>query len=471
MKSIVYIIFFLLIGQLAVSQEPIPSDDITEGTLVIIDSMVIKGAKKVRERVIFGESRLKQGQSIPVEQLREELLASRQFLLNTRLFNDVEILIYKWTNDNHVSVEFVVDERWYIYPLPVVELTGISFREWRDEFDYDINRLTYGITVDHFNLTGNADVLSVDWRGGFQHQYRANYLITGIDKERNWGLGFGGNIVQNKGASIGAVGNLFDSELFDDFVFESQAASIGISRRKDINRRHGLNIGFQRIEIADTISELSPNFFENDVSVKSFGTVGYNAVLENRDLSEYPTDGEFAAGSLIYRGLFEDNISQIRFTGNVNYYEPLSEKFYFSSGLHVRYTPLYPDGFFTSATSRTAATQVPRGYADFQIFPVDYAFLKTELRYRILDKKFYKVPILPDRFKPLPLKIYPKVYFDAGRTNAADFDTENLLNDDFLYSFGAGVDFVSLYNTPLLIDVSRNHIGQTRLNFTVGKSF
>jgi len=446
-------------------------ETLNDDTIVYIDSMIIVGSNKVKDVVVFGESRLKQGQEILVKELREELLLSRQNLLNTRLFNDVEILIYKWTNENQVSIEFQVDERWYIYPLPVLELTGITFAEWGDEFDFDFDRLTYGITADHFNLTGNADILSLDWRGGFQRQYRAEYQLTGIGKERNWGLGFGANFIQNKGASINADGNLFDSELFDDFVFESQSANVNITRRKQKNKRHGLAIGFQRIEIADTIEQLSPQFFENEATEKSFGTIAYNFAIENRDLSEYPTDGEFVTGSVTYRGLFDDNIDQLRFTGNFNIYEPISDKFFVSSGLHLRYTPFYPEGFFTSSTSRTIVQQIPRGYIDFQIFPIDFAVLKSELRYQVLDKKFYKFPILPDRFKPVPLKIYPKVYFDAAQTRPADFDTTNFLNDDFLYSYGAGIDLVTLYNTPLIFDVSRNHLGQTRLNFGIGKSF
>lgn len=466
--SIIFLIFFSFLGLSQVSE--VDKEGMGDDTMIVIDELVTAGAKKVREKVIFSESKLQTGQSIPLKQLREELLASRQNLLNTRLFNDVELLIFKWTNENHVSIEFQVDERWYIYPIPVVELTGITVREWREEFDRDLDRLTYGISIDHNNLTGNADRLDLDLRGGFQRQARFTYLLTGVDKKRNWGLNFSGGHTQNRGASVNATNNTFENLLFDDFVFESQSAGVGITRRKTINKRHGLQLGFQRIEITDTIQDLSVQFFENDTNEKAFGTIGYNWIIENRDLSEYPTNGESIAASAIYLGLFENNIDQVRITGNINVYRPLSEKFYISSGLHARYTPFYPDGFFTLANSRTIARQIPRGYFDFQIFPVNFVTLKSELRYQVLDKKFYKVPI-PDRFKPVPLKIYPKVYLDIAQTGAADFDNQNPLNNDFLYSYGAGIDIVTIYNTPLLIDVSRNHVGQTRLNFGIGKSF
>jgi len=440
-------------------------------TLVIIDSMITTGNEKVRDIVIYGESRLKEGQQIPIKTLREELLNSRRNLLNTRLFNEVELLIFKWTNENHVSIEFEVDERWYIYPLPVVELTGITFREWREEFDYDIERLTYGTSVQHNNLTGRGDRLNVDWRGGFQHQYKFNYFLPGIDKERNWGLGGGISFIRNKGTVIDAVNNQFDSELFNDFVFEGQGAQLSLSRRRDINKRHGLRVGFQRIEIGDTIQDLTPNFFVDGNEELAYGTLGYNLVFEKRDLSEYPTDGEFLFADLSYSGLFNNDFDQLRFTGNFNYYQPLSEKFFASAGVHMRYTPVYADAFNTLATSRASDLQLPRGYNDFQIFPISFGTIKSELRYRVLDKKFYKVPILPDRFKPVPLKIYPKIYLDGGQTFTADFDTQNPLNDEFLYSFGVGVDLVTIYNTPFLIEFGQNHFGETNLNFGIGKSF
>ena len=69
-----------------------------DSTFVVINDMRVVGNEKTRPQVVFGESKLRIGDTISIRELHTEMLWSRRNLMNLRLFNDVEILIDRWTN-------------------------------------------------------------------------------------------------------------------------------------------------------------------------------------------------------------------------------------------------------------------------------------------------------------------------------------------------------------------------------------
>ena len=433
--------------------------------------MRVIGNERTKNQVVYGESKINIGDSISIKELHQELRDSRRNLLNLRLFNEVEILIDRWTNDNHIDLVFYVTERWYIYPLPILELTGIRFGEWRDEFNYDFDRVTYGLSAYHFNLTKRGDRLNLVYKNGFQENYKLAYTLPGIDRERNWGAGFGVEYAKEKGTRIGAVGNEYDSELFDFDVVESKRASFSISRRKDITRRHNLSFSYTDVEVGDTIVALNPNYFAENENQQQYSSLAYGVTIEQRNLAEYPTDGHSLQFGASYDGLWDEDLNTFYTNAQFTKYHELNARNYLSGALYAQY--LNDDDIpFTNLTSKNMSQRdVPRGYQSYRIFPKSFIGIKTEYRYDLVTKKIQNIPILPDRFQPIPFRILPKAFLDVGHSFSDQFVAENELNDSFLIGYGVGVDVVTIYNTPLSMEFSNNHLGEFNVNFGIGKSF
>lgn len=442
-----------------------------DSTFVVINDMRVVNNEKTRDGVIFGESKLRIGDSISITRLNQELLDSRRNLLNLRLFNKVEILIDRWTNENHIDLVFDVKERWYLYPLPVLELTGITFREWGDNFDYDFDRLTYGLNLYHFNFTERGDTFRATWKSGFQRQLGAGYVLPGIDKQRNWGISGAFNHTENKGATVGANGNEYDSPLFNETVFESNSASIGIIRRKDIIRRHSLSFIYSDIHVSDSIINRNPNYFQpNENHQKKYGLL-YGFTLERRNLIEYPTNGNSIRAFAGYDGLFTKELNIFSLNAVYNHYKELTPRHFISGSAIVSVVADEELPFSNLISYGLSSSQKPRGYDQYRLFPKKYYGIKSEYRYDLITKEWGNIPLLPDRFEPVPFRILPKAYLDIAHSFSNQYVENNPLNNEFLIGYGVGFDVVTIYNTPFLFEFGGNHLGEFNFDIGIGKSF
>lgn len=433
--------------------------------------MRVIGNEKTRSRVVFGESRINIGDTINIKQLHKELQDSRRNLLNLRLFTDVEILIDRWTNENKIDLVFFVKERWYVYPIPTLELTGIRFSEWRDDYDYDFDRLTYGLTLLHYNLTGRGDLLELVYKNGFQEEFEVGYSLPGIDRERNWGAGFTVHYANKKGATISSENNDYTSELFNFDVVESKGASVSISHREDITERHTLGFSFTDMSVHDTIINLSPNYFDFNENSQRFSSIFYNVKIEKRNLAEYPTNGYSIQASASYNGLWDNNLNTFFANAQITKYYELNERNYFSGALYGQFMHDKNMPFSNLIAYDLHQRDVPRGYQNYRLFPKNYIGLKTEYRYDLITKEFENIPFLPERFEPVPFRILPKAFIDLGHTFSNQYVTNNSLNNEFLLGFGIGVDVVTIYNTPFTFEISNNRMGELNFNLGIGKSF
>lgn len=471
MTKIIYILSTLLL--LSASQafcqidEPILTE--TDSVFVIIKDIHVDGNEKTLDNVIMAESKINVGDTITLNQLAVELKKSKQNILNTRLFNDVKLLISDWS-DNAITLSITVDERWYIYPIPIFELTGISFSEWINEFDADFDRVSYGLKVTDRNVRKRAERLTFTGKTGFQTQLGAGYVFTGIDKKRQWGLGFSANTLKNKGALTNAVNNNLESRLFENTALEATQASVFATYRKVINRQHSLAFSVRSANISDSVLFENPNYFADNSKRQSFVRVGYSINMEHRNLVEYPTEGYNIFGNIGYEGIGSDGLDLFTTTIVGANYQKVGKKTFLSGAVIGRYIsgntiPL------SNLTAKRLDDDVIRGYENYNLFPESHFTLKSELRYNLVDKTFQKVPLLPKQFEPMPFKIYPKLFADVSKTSSDLFVANNPLNDELLYSFGVGVDVVSLYNIPFRLEFSSNHLKENNLSFSVGKSF
>jgi len=70
------------------------------------------------------------------------------------------------------------------------------------------------------------------------------------------------------------------------------------------------------------------------------------------------------------------------------------------------------------------------------------------------------------------LDIYLKIFFDSGiiwKYNKQPINS--YLNNKYLYSFGVGIDLVTLKNISLSTELSRNSLNENNLSFKLEADF
>ncbi|MBK9762160.1 MAG: hypothetical protein IPO87_02080 [Flavobacteriales bacterium] len=102
-----------------------------------INSITLKGNRVTKERIIIRELVCAEGDTVSSEEMYERFERSRQNLMNTGLFNTVSVLPF-YTGRYEVTVEVVVNERWYLWPSIIFDLADPNFNTWWLTKDFSV---------------------------------------------------------------------------------------------------------------------------------------------------------------------------------------------------------------------------------------------------------------------------------------------------------------------------------------------
>ena len=119
---------------------------------------------------------------------------------------------------------------------------------------------------------------------------------------------------------------------------------------------------------------------------------------------------------------------------------PQAQPYYFTGGLGTQ-------------------TDYIRGYEYYAIDGSNYGLLRVDLKREIFNNT-YSFPV--KYFTAIPLRIYPKIFADAGYVGNL-YPGNSFLNNRLLYSAGVGLDVVTLYDIKARFEVAWNHLGQNGL--------
>ena len=243
----------LLANGLSLSGQDIPATKVPDQQLQTIGNIYIAGLKKTREEIVRRELDLEVGQSYTKQELLELIELDRQKLMNTRLFVFVEVVPLQMS-DTELDILIRVQERWYIFPVPIFRLADRNFTEWWRNQNRDFSRVNYGFRVLHFNLTGRNDRLQVTTQFGFTKNYAVQYQIPYINKQQTLGLTLSTGFSNNKTISVNTRNHrlqFFESENIQRRRFASSAS---LTYRPNFFSRHSLNVAYVRTTVGDICS-------------------------------------------------------------------------------------------------------------------------------------------------------------------------------------------------------------------------
>src|SRR5688500_13511259 len=153
---------------------PIYSAPDSVGRFLHINRIFILGNRITREQIVLRELTLRQGDIIYSHDLDNILENDKKKLINTRLFNTVEIRTLELEKD-HVDLLIDLNERWYTFPSPIFELSDRNFNEWWQNYNHDWKRVNYGLKLYQFNMRGRNETLRFMAQFGFQRKFELDW--------------------------------------------------------------------------------------------------------------------------------------------------------------------------------------------------------------------------------------------------------------------------------------------------------
>ncbi|MEL6393589.1 MAG: POTRA domain-containing protein, partial [Bacteroidota bacterium] len=139
---------------------------------VYVELVEIIGHKKTKPGVIFREMPFGRGDCLPLAEMDGLIQEAQDNLMNTGLFTRAEIKVAKWESPgNRVTFELLIEEAWYIYPVPVFELADRNFNVWWSEQNRSLDRVNFGLKFTHYNFSGRRDRLKLNFQYGYTREY------------------------------------------------------------------------------------------------------------------------------------------------------------------------------------------------------------------------------------------------------------------------------------------------------------
>ena len=454
-------------------KRPTKSKSVSDSTgrFVHINRIFIVGNRITKDQIVLRELSLKSGDTIYSTELPIILDLDKKRLINTRLFNTVEIRMLEFLNDQ-VDLLIDINERWYTFPAPIFELADRNFNEWWQTYDHDFKRVNYGLRLYQFNMRGRNETLRLTAQFGFQRRFELSYRFPYIDRKQKHGLIIDFDFSETKNLADSTVDHKLRYLKTDDILRITRGGGLTYTYRKSFYTSHALKIEYRSSTINDTVATHNPNYFGEGKTTQQFGSISYQITSDHRDYVGYPLTGYFLTMGISKIGITSrDDVNKLElnttFAGFVN----LKKNFFLSNNTIV-YWSTPRDLAYANFSALGYRKQLVRGYEIYVIEGPYYLLNKTTFKKRIFSRA-YTLSAMPIRqFRYIPLSIILKSYADVGYVrNYPNYEVSSRLANKLLTGVGAGVDIVASYDAVFRFEYTFNGEGERGFFFHIKKEF
>jgi len=339
--SILFLGLFLGQAQIAHAQDTV---DIADDRLVI-ESFEVSGNKVTKERIITRELVFGLGDTILKINLISKFQECKVNLLNTSLFNFVYLDV-KHIPGNRIIVRVTVTERWYIWPVPILEYAERNFNEFITNREWD--KIVYGAYLKWSNFRGRKEELTGKIRLGYINEYALAYHIPNIGKRQQHGI--------SNGFNVNHQNEVFVSTEYNkpvEFKPDEKPAQIRLNtfskytyRRKHYST-HSLRMEYNNYTISDSVSIMNPNYLGTSIvngeplTNLHFFKLSYEFRHDVRDSKIYPLEGfmlKLKADKFGLGFIPDYPHPHLILTGVLMFHQKLSKRFYFYNTTKARYS-------------------------------------------------------------------------------------------------------------------------------------
>ena len=445
------LLFLLLIA--------LPAAKALAQTHVVIQSVAFEGNKITKDKILFREMTFREGDTIAVDSMAYHMERSRSNLRNVKLFNFVEVDTCL-SDGGNIDVVVRLVERWYIWPVPIVELADRNFSEWWET--KDLSRIDYGAYIFWNNFRGRNETVVLELRFGYNNRYQLRYEIPYLDKKQKIGIEFKGGYEQAREVAYSSQENkrVFHHEE-GKFMRRLAYGAVVPRWRPNLYNVHELEVGFTQEWVADTIAALNPNYFGKGASMTRHFSIQYELTNDVTDYTIYPLKGHIFNLKVRKDGLGILDSPVDMFTAEVEFskYWKLHPRWYFAHGQKLKFSSFSQQPFIYQR-GLGYKTDYVRGYELNVVDGQHFALVKTSFRWMLLQPKRIHLKFLKtDKLGLIPVTIFANANFDAGYVIDQQFNKGNSLAGQWLYGGGLGIDVSTFYDIVWRFEYSINKSG------------
>lgn len=428
---------------------------VNNDSLVIINSITLVGNKITKDKIIFRELEFEKSDKLSILLLDSLIIKSQQNLMNRSLFNFVTIT--KYIDNDYCNIEVNVVERWYIWPIPILQFADRNINAWWNKKDF--RRINYGIDLRVDNFRGLMENLNIVLQGGYDILLSFRWSLPYLTKNQVFGMGLGGGVKLNHEVAYQTVDNKEQFYLsLDGFAQQLTFVNVNFTFRPEYNYLHSFSVGFNQYIFQDTILKLNPEFASSDTKYDYF-TASYGFKLDFRDYTPYPLNGYYFDVSLEKKGLgiFNDQINEFSVSANFDQYFNIYRRWYFAYNFGAKFSnqDVQSPYFITSGLGYYPNTI--RGYELFVVDGQKLGIVKTNLKFELIPKTAFTINwIKSTKFSEIFLAMYANLFFDAAYVDDIYSYQLNPLSNQLLWSTGIGIDMVTYYDLILRLELSVN---------------
>jgi len=491
-----FILFLLPFCTLKAQQAPKPFINIT-GTFTAPDSsnkvrvreIKITGTKKTKPYIVLREMQFKEGDSLSVATLHDELEKARQQVYNTTLFDEVNFNAVVNGSDD-ITVDIRLKERWYIYPVPQFQLVDRNLNDWWSNQKRSFDRVNYGVKFVHYNLSGRRDQLRIFLINGYSRNISFNYYNPYSNKKLTAGFFIGGGYTQNREIAYKTDTLRLDSNTLRNdqlifyplkapgarvqtgsFVRNSWYINAGYTIRRGLFRRHTISAAYSFLKVDDSVvtSLYNPKYFNKQVNSIGYLDLSYIFQYTNLNNNSYPLKGLSGYFAAIKRGFgWSGGINMFSLEGSINKYIDFKKGWYGSFQLNGKIKLPFEQAYINQRALGYGENYL-RGLEKYVVDGVATGLLRTTLKKKIVAFNV-PFPFFPRLLTRIPFSFYAKAYGDLGYSyNKKQY--YSYLNDRMLYTGGFGIDLVTLYDVTFRFEYSFNQLGERGFFFHTQNGF
>jgi outer membrane protein assembly factor BamA len=408
-----------------------------------VDSIKIEGNQITEPDVIMRELTFGLGDTVNSKIL--EYNSNRVFSLG--IFTNVEFIPYRVHNRNFILIS--VEESWYIYPLPFVDIQ-----------DKDWQKVSYGVNLMVKNFRGQNENLSAVAAFGYDPKFTIFYNKPYFIREENINFAFQVSYQNAKNKSLTAK-ELYGGDFNQKFI----TGSIDFGKRLNLFNTLDVIGGFTYIANPVYIRGISASNGRIDRQI----SIGASYTYDTRDLSQFPAIGTYVYANFQFNGLGIDDINyqaaNLDFRKFFEFNSGLRFKFRVASRLTFGELVPYYDYSYLGYNERI------RGYYNQEMEGNDYYVGSVELNYPIIRDvgiNFDFVPIIPNSLLTYRFAMYAELFSDTGLTRLWG---QPVNINDFSTGYGTGLVFLILPYSQLRIEFALNNYGNSQFIFGYGTSF
>jgi len=449
----VFLIVIFLLATPSFSQNP----DTVIKPRFLVATISIEGNKKTRQRIIFRECTIQEGDSLTEKELKAKCLRAQQNLMNTSLFVYDTVAYTIDSINKKVNIKIRAQERWYVWPGLIFEVQDRNFNSWWQT--KDLFRINYGVSLTVYNLFGLNQTLTMIFRRGYTEQYGASYRIPFINKKQTLGLTTSFNYFRNNEVWYKTEDDALKFHRdYKTYVRQDREAKIGLTHRHKLYIRQSLELFFKKSSVTDTITKLNDNYYAKGQTSIDYFSLQYRFAYDYRDYKPYPTKGYLFEASIIKDGfglLKNETTDNLSLFASAKSYFKLFHRTYMMNSIKGRYMPLYKPMYFFNRG--LGYGELVRGYEYYVIDGQNFALLKSNVRFQVIRPRVIKMPIKRlQKFNNITYSLYMGPFVDAGYVQDNYFFKNNALSNEWLLGCGIGFDLVAYYDLVFRVEFSVN---------------